>query len=165
MNTLVKFLVGTVALAAWTGFVAGSLQEEARECGLDWMIGKWGDEASLGEVVKVAYAWEVGGHAVSMQYTSPERQGTGLIVKDTENDSIRMVAVDSEGGLSKGVWTLEGEQPVLRADYRSPEGEKRAVVMVYQKVDEKKVKLRIFEGGADLTGDPEFEVTLVKLSS
>ncbi|HUF63861.1 MAG TPA: hypothetical protein VMN36_17415 [Verrucomicrobiales bacterium] len=165
MKTIGRFVMGTAALAAWAGFAAGSLQEHARESGLDWMIGKWGDEASLGEVIKVSYAWEVGGHAVSMRYSSPERQGTGLIVKDTENDAVRMVAVDSEGGLSKGVWTIEDSHPVLRADYRSPEGETRSVTMIYQKVDEKKVKLRIFDGGAGLTGDPELEVTLVKLSS
>jgi hypothetical protein len=165
MKTFGKIIAGVLLTAVWAGPAAASLQEDARESGMEWIIGKWGDEPSLGQAVKVSYAWEAGGHAVLMQYASPERQGTGLIVKDTESDSVRMVAVDSEGGLSKGTWTIEGSDPVLRVDYRSAEGESRSIVMVYRKVDDKKLKLRIFEGGADLAGEPELEVTLVKLGS
>ena len=140
---------------------ASPLSDVAGEAGVEWMIGSW---ATADGNVKVAYDWRLDKNAIGVKFAPGDREAEGMIALKPGTTTAAYMAVDNQGGISKGEWSEYQGNPLLKTTHVSSEGEKKTAVE-HIKVDAGTMKIKVYK--LNDSGDPgdllvELEMTRAK---
>lgn len=102
---------------------AATLEEIAKSCGTEWMIGKWASEDGNAEI---SYSWKLDKHAVAFTFKMGERESEGMIIrKPGTEDEVVYGSADNKGGVSTGHWIDFNGHPTLVVKAVQADGSER----------------------------------------
>ena len=142
----------TIVVALFLGLTPGftttatagdSLGDVVREKGLEPFIATWGDKATNGDSVKVSYEWKLDHQAISVKLEMNDRRSEGMIFLDPKTHGITHIAMDTNGGLTSGTWTIEEDRVVLKFTYTDRNGETRKGAIAHEKVDADTIRVKM----------------------
>lgn len=141
--TLAVALLRSLAPAA----VASPLEDILREKNLESFIATWGDKATNGGAVKVSYEWKLDRNAIAVKVESNDRRVEGMIFIDPKTHGISHLTVDTNGGTTAGVWTIEEDRVVLKFTYTDRNGETKKGAIAHEKVDADTMRVKMSKVG------------------
>lgn len=114
--------LGLLIGASWVGaYAQQNLADLVAEANAGWMMGKWEAQIDSGTVT-LEFAWDLDKHVVAMHGKTPDMEFKGYSVRDpASNIDVSYYGFDNRGAVTKGAWTLEGEDLVLRIESKSSE--------------------------------------------
>jgi uncharacterized protein (TIGR02246 family) len=134
---------------------------------LDWLAGEWVDEAAKGEVAKASYSWAendnflVSSFAVTLKDV-PVGGGTQWIGWDGSAKGIRSWSFDSNGGITEGAWSKEGEKWSVKSTATLRDGKKLAATNIITRVDGDHFTWQSTKRSADGKALPDTDVVKMK---
>lgn len=143
---------------------AGSLQEDARAAGCDWLIGSWGDQATQGATLKISYEWRLDGHMVAVKLATADREAEGIISRPSGSEEIHYFAVDNKGGDATGRVNVDDGRVIISTEFTDAANNRGRATFIHEKSDAKTVKVAVQLG--DIAGNPlgeTFHLVLVRL--
>jgi hypothetical protein len=162
-----RFLLtmATAVALTFTSAPASPLSDLVKEHGMEWLIAKWGDKDTKGQVVELKMEWRLDKHALSFALKSPERSAEALAALKPGTEKIVQMGVDNQGNAAKGEWGVYDGSPILRVDYETPEGDEGRVGLLVIKSSETEVVLKVYklDSDGDPDGDQKITMPLVKL--
>lgn len=127
--------------------VASSLEDILREKNLESFIATWGDKATNGDTVKVSYEWKLDRNAIGVKVEMNDRRVEGLIFIDPKTRSISHLSMDTNGGMTAGMWTIEEDRVVLKFTYTDRNGETKKGAIAHEKVDADTMRVKMSKVG------------------
>ena len=141
----------TFVVALFLGLVpaaiASPLEDILREKNLESFIATWGDKATNGATVKVSYEWKLDRNAIAVKVETNERRVEGMIFIDPKTHSISHLSMDTNGGMTAGVWTIEEDRVVLKFTYTDRSGETKKGAIAHEKVDADSLRVKMHKVG------------------
>lgn len=112
--------LGLLIGATFFGVCAqGNLAELVDEANASWMLGKWEAEIDSGKIT-LEFSWDLDKHVVVLHGKTPDMEFKGYTAREPGSMmEVNYYGFDNRGALSKGSWTLEGGELVLRLETRS----------------------------------------------
>lgn len=140
---------------------AQSLEEMAKDAKIEWMIGKWQAESDNGAVT-LHFAWELVKKAVMLHVKTPDMESKGYTVKDPGGEDLLYFAIDNHGAITKGKWSAENDELVLRMESKTGDGTRKMAV-VFSGSESKGLKVKLYGlNGAELDSTPRMELSFKK---
>ena len=142
------------ALALSVGAQDSGLSDKLSEAGAEWLIGEWTGTDREGNAFTLTYAQLFDGKSGSVHFKSEGMEMKGLIAVDPSADEVRQFSVTSTGELVTGTWNDDGGELTLEVRWTASDGSYKQRSYVYQWVDAKTVKVRVYNGprwGSDTT--------------
>ncbi|GAA4434841.1 SgcJ/EcaC family oxidoreductase [Bremerella cremea] len=114
---------------------------------LDWMIGKWVDNAEEGMTIETTGRWTTNQNFIVRTFRvfiqdQVDFEGTQVIGWDPSNDTIRSWTFDSDGGFGVGRWSNNGSRWTVQALSVLPDGRRASSTNIYDVVDENTVQFK-----------------------
>lgn len=112
--------IGLVACSAWLAALAQeSLADLVDEANASWMLGKWEAEIDSGKVT-LEFSWDLDKHVVVLHGKTPDLEFKGYTAREPGSmNEVNYYGFDNRGSVTKGAWTLEGDELVLKVETRS----------------------------------------------
>ncbi len=144
--------------------VAPSNHDELK--GLDWMVGDWIDTGEQGETVQSSCGWSVNKNFLIRTYTTffeegNSTSGTQTIGWDPGSGSIKSWTFDTNGGITEGVWSKDGDKWLCKMTTVLRTGEKFSATEVLVVVDENSHTWQSLNRKIDDEALPETEVVTI----
>jgi hypothetical protein len=165
--TLLSRLAAAVLIFTSLGSLspAQTLGEIVTKTGTEWIIGKWGDPETKGQVLALTLEWRLERHAIATTAKLADRTSEGMIGVKPGTSEVFQVSLDNHGVAAKGKWGAFDGQPMMRVEYSTPEGDEGKLAVVYRKKDANGLVITIHK--LDESGAPKAEIersiTLVRL--
>jgi len=139
-------LWATAILIIWSGSAVAqqSFRDLAKECGADWVVGRWAATTDNGTEMQLVYRWELKGHLLSVELKVGEYVSRGMIFFIPADEKVVQVGVDNSGGRSKGTWEVQDGKLVSKSERVDAEGNVQKSAAVYSKVDAKTIKIALY---------------------
>ncbi len=107
---------------------------------LDWLTGDWVDDAEKGEIGHVSYSWAENDNFLVATFATtlkdvPVAGGTQWIGWEGAGKQIRSWGFYSNGAISEGTWTGNGDKWTVKMTTTTRDGKKLAATNVITKVD------------------------------
>ncbi|QDT02469.1 hypothetical protein K227x_08460 [Rubripirellula lacrimiformis] len=136
---------------------------------LEWLVGKWVDEADSGRV-ETTFRWTANQAFLLRSFVvrgadQVTGQGTQVIGWDPRSQEIRSWAFSSDGAFGDATWVRTGNQWLIRSSQTVPDGRAASGTYVLTKVDDQTMTLQLI--GHDIEGEPqptEPAVTVVRVA-
>jgi uncharacterized protein (TIGR02246 family) len=134
---------------------------------LDFLTGDWVDEAQKGEAAKASYSWAendnflVSTFAVTLKDVAVGG-GTQWIGWDGAAKGIRSWSFDSNGGITEGTWSKDGDKWLVKATATLRDGKKVMATNVITKVDADHFTWQSTQRSVDGNKLPDTEVVKMK---
>lgn len=131
-----------------------------------WLEGDWINEGADGKV-NIRYHWSEDknfllGEFVMTDATGASRKSSQRIGWDPRAGHIRSWLFDADGGFSEGVWTVTGDEVVIKSTSVNPDGTNASATLTLKQVDKDHFT---FAGSERIVGgsrEPEFELTITR---
>ena len=105
----------------------------------DWnrLIGKWVDEGSKGEGLKMSVAWKIKDRVLESESIDPGRTSVSLISLNAQNGNVVQAGADSTGSSHLGGWKFHKDgNAVLNLGYTDGNGTQGEITIRYKLVDD-----------------------------
>ncbi len=127
-------------LASVRDAVAVPPSSHAKLQDLDWLTGDWVDDVQKGEVGKVSYSWAENDNFLVASFATtlkdvPVAGGTQWIGWEGAGKQIRSWGFYSDGSISEGTWSGQGDKWTVKQTTTTRDGKKLAATNVITKVD------------------------------
>jgi hypothetical protein len=131
---------------------------------MTWLIAKWVDGDTKGQVASLGFEWRLDKHAIAVTMKSPDRNAEAMAAVKPGTDKVVQMGIDNQGNAAKGEWTLHEGKPLLKATYSTPDGDEGTMGVMIEKKSDTLLVAHIVKLDEDdrPTGDPKFSMTLVK---
>jgi len=111
-------LVGMTCMGA---YAQETLSDLVAEANAGWMLGKWEAQIDSGKVT-LEFSWDLDKHVIVLHGKTPDMEFKGYSARDPGSTmDVNYYGFDNRGTVTKGAWTLEGEDLVLKIESRSSE--------------------------------------------
>jgi len=128
-----------------------SLADIVDEAKVGAMIGTWAAQTDEGQSFTIAFAWDLDKHVINLTCKTPDSDLKGYTSVDPTSNEVTYVGFDNHGTVTKGSWTKEGDDIVLRFESRSADRGPVKMAAVFSPKSEKEFELRL-QGVSD-SGD------------
>jgi uncharacterized protein (TIGR02246 family) len=134
---------------------------------LAWLIGEWVDEAEKGEAARATFNWAenqnfiIGTLATTLKEV-PIGGATQWIAWDAAAKEIRSWAFDSNGGISEGTWSHDGNKYTIKTVQTTPAGKKVSSTNIVTRVDNDHLTWQSVKRSVDGKEIPDTEVVKMK---
>ncbi|MCA9430850.1 MAG: SgcJ/EcaC family oxidoreductase [Candidatus Omnitrophica bacterium] len=134
--------------------------------GLEWMVGDWVDQGEGGESVQSSCDWSVHKNFLIRTFTTVfeggnATSGTQTIGWDPSDGSIKSWTFDTNGGITTGVWSKEGDKWHCQVATVLRGGEKFTATEVLSVVDENTHTWQSVDRHIDGDSLPDTEVVTI----
>ncbi len=105
----------------------------------DWnrLVGKWVDEGSKGEGLKMSVAWKIKDRVLESESIDPGRTSISLISLNAQNRNVVQAGADSTGSSHLGAWKFHKDgNAVLNLGYTDGNGTQGEITIRYKLVDD-----------------------------
>ena len=105
----------------------------------DWnrLVGKWVDEGSKGEGMKMSVTWKIKDRVLESESIDPGRTSVSLISLNAQNGDVFQVGADSTGSSHLGAWKFNKDgNAVLNLGYTDGNGTQGEITIRYKLVDD-----------------------------
>lgn len=105
----------------------------------DWnrLVGKWVDEGSKGEGLKMSVAWKIKDRVLESESIDPGRTSVSLISLNAQNGNVVQAGADSTGSSHLGGWKFHKDgNAVLNLGYTDGNGTQGEITIRYKLVDD-----------------------------
>jgi uncharacterized protein (TIGR02246 family) len=134
---------------------------------LDWLTGDWVDEAQQGESAKASFSWAENDNFLVSTFVVtlkdvPVAGGTQWIGWDGAAKGIRSWSFGSNGGISEGTWSRDGDKWTVKTTATMRDGKKATATNVITKVNDDHFTWQSTNRSADGKALPDTEVVKMK---
>ena len=114
--------LGILVGATWVGaYAQQTLSDLVEQANAGWMLGKWEAQIDSGTVT-LEFSWDLDKQVVVLHGKTPDMEFKGYSARDPMSATdVNYYGFDNRGAVTKGAWTLEGEDLVLRIENRTSE--------------------------------------------
>jgi hypothetical protein len=106
--TLLALGLNTVARAQ------SSLAEALQQTNASWMLGKWQAQSDDGSTIQLELSWDLSGKLGILHIKTPDNEAKGFTVLEPDSGEISYFGADSQGSVTRGTWSREDGEIVLR---------------------------------------------------
>ena len=145
-----------------------SLEEVVQEAGVQWAFGRWKGQTENGDTIIQQVRWDLDKHIVAHRgQIGDQIKFMGITGVNPETGDATYTGFDNRGGTSKGTWTMEGGDLVLRIEGVSPDGNTWKGAVVFAQAGDKKLEMRMhsLDQWGDLEYPARFSITLTKMKA
>ena len=120
---------------------ASPLSDLVETHNLGWLLGSW---ATGDGNVKLVYEYRLDKNIIGVKFQMDGREAEGMIALKPGTQESLYVAVDNEGGVSRGTWKEHEGNPLLKVTISGREGEMK-IASEHINVDANTMRVRVYK--------------------
>ncbi len=163
MKTRHLFLVFAVCLISSLVQAQQTLSDLVQEANANWIIGSWKASTDTGGTFRLDITWDLDKHAVVLHGKGDDIEFKGFSVLEPGSDQVSYFGFDNHGVVSKGMWSKENDELVLRVESRTDEGARKMAAVFTSTVGGLDLRLHRLDDSGNLVA-PEHVLMQFKKS-